>query len=387
MEPPQQIKPFKSMQFFQNRIDIFLSFLHTPMNLIFPSAEYISSIFIHAIMVDPKHLIISRTDGIGDVVLTLPLSGYLKHTFPSTRISFLGRTYTEPIVTLSKNIDHFINWDLVSKKDPRSQLAEFKRLQADWIIHVFPNGKIAWLAQKAGIKNRAGTSHRIYHWWTCNKLTHFSRKRSEVHEAQLNFRLLSPLGIDKIPSIENIPTFYGLTKLPQPSHEMISLIDPHRFNLILHPKTRGSAREWGLSNFEKLIDLLPEKMYKIFVTGTEDEGHAIKTFLQKNSSRITNLAGRLSLNDLVIFISLVDGLVAASTGPLHIAAALGKKAIGLYAPMRPIHPGRWAPLGKAAKALVLDKDCKLCRSTNICTCIEAISPVQVVAALESSAVV
>jgi ADP-heptose:LPS heptosyltransferase len=62
---------------------------------------------------------------------------------------------------------------------------------------------------------------------------------------------------------------------------------------------------------------------------------------------------------------------------LHIAAALGKKVIGIYAPMRPIFPARWAPLGTNATYLVLDKNCNDCRRSEDCTCIRAITPEQV----------
>lgn len=80
---------------------------------------------------------------------------------------------------------------------------------------------------------------------------------------------------------------------------------------------------------------------------------------------------------MISFIAQIDGVLAASTGPLHIAAALGKHAIGLYAPMRPIHPGRWAPLGKKATFLVKEKYCSKCRNSNRCECIESITAEEV----------
>ena len=70
--------------------------------------------------------------------------------------------------------------------------------------------------------------------------------------------------------------------------------------------------------------------------------------------------------------------MAASTGPLHIAAALGKVAVGLYAPMHPIHPGRWAPIGEKAGYLVLNKMCNDCRKSMDCKCIRDIQPLQVI---------
>ena len=75
-------------------------------------------------------------------------------------------------------------------------------------------------------------------------------------------------------------------------------------------------------------------------------------------------------------------MIAASTGPLHIAAALGKKAIGLFAPMRPIHPGRWKPIGKQANYLVLNIDCSDCRKTMNCHCIREIKTMEVIKMIE-----
>src|SRR5580704_654155 len=56
--------------------------------------------------------IISRTDAIGDVVLTLPVAGVLRSLYPSARIFFLGRSYTEDIINACEHIDGFLNWDI-----------------------------------------------------------------------------------------------------------------------------------------------------------------------------------------------------------------------------------------------------------------------------------
>ena len=106
-------------------------------------------------------------------------------------------------------------------------------------------------------------------------------------------------------------------------------------------------------------------------------------FLERNKDKIIDLTGKMSLLDLISFINNVNGLVAASTGPLHIAAALGKHALGIYAPMKPIHPGRWKPLGINADVFVLDKECNKCKKGGICECIMDISPMQIAQKLQS----
>ncbi|MGA3014727.1 MAG: glycosyltransferase family 9 protein [Bacteroidales bacterium] len=320
-----------------------------------------------------NRIIISRTDNLGDVILTLPMAGILKQHYPGLKIIFLGKKYTKPIIDACVHIDEFLDWEELDKKLESGLRTETtNELKADAIIHVFPVKKIQKLAKIAGIPVRIGTSHRSYSWLYCNKLIHYSRKNSNLHEAQLNLKLLKPLGITREYTLTEIPGFYGLTRIPSLSN--IFPPHPERFNLILHPKSKGSAREWGTDNYSSLIGLLPEDKFNIFVTGTKEEGEMMKDFLVKHQNRIHDLTGKLSLEEFLSFINSCDGLIAASTGPLHIAAALGKKAIGIYAPMRPIFPARWAPLGANASYLVLDKKCNDCRRTEDCTCIRAITP-------------
>jgi ADP-heptose:LPS heptosyltransferase len=323
-----------------------------------------------------KKIILSRTDSIGDVVLTLPLAGLLKELFPGIHICFLGRSYTRPVIEACRYVDTFLDWDAFS------DIQDFRVLHADAILHVFPVRIIAQLAKEAGIPLRVGTSHRWYNWIYCNRLVHYSRKRSNLHEAKLNLKLLKGIGIRRELSLHEIPGYYGLTPPPLPL-PLQGRGPGGGVNLILHPKSKGSAREWGLGNFSKLIRLLPEDRFNIFITGTKEEGGRMQEFLSAHAGRVTDMTGKLSLGELMAFIDSCDAMVAASTGPLHLAAALGKQAIGLYAPMRPIFPQRWAPLGKNADWLVLDKKCSKCRKSMDCECIRSILPEEVAGKLMS----
>jgi heptosyltransferase III len=317
-----------------------------------------------------KTFIISRTDAIGDVVLTLPVAGVLRSLYPSARILFLGRAYTRDIIEACTHIDGFLDWDQLKESSPDQQLTA---TAADTIIHVFPNKPVARAAWQARIPQRIGTTNRLYHWRYCNIRVPLSRKNSPWHEAQLNLQLLKPLGARESYTVEEISGFYGLTRLVDLPPAITALLAPDRFNLILHPKSRGSAREWGLDNFRQLIALLPRNRFNIFLTGTAAEGKLLEP-LRQEFPFLTDLTGRLSLGELMSFIARADGLVAASTGPLHLAAALGINALGIYPPIRPMHPGRWAPVGKKAVVFVENKDCDACRKTGDCACMRAIRP-------------
>ncbi len=326
-------------------------------------------------------IIISRTDSIGDVVLTLPMAGIIKKFMPESKIIFLGRNYTEDVIQLSEHVDEFVSYDAILKLTAKEQIQGFQKLKATHIIHVFPVKEIAVLAKKSGIKNRIGTTNRLWHWFTCNIKLKLSRKNSDLHEAQLNTKLLVPLGIIKEFTINELVAGYGFTKIPKVDEELLNKINNNKTSVILHPKSKGSAREWGLENFSSLIRQLDKQRYTIFISGTKAEGELLKEFIQQHPEAI-DLTGQLSLQQFIAFINQCDALVAASTGPLHIASALGKKAVGLFAPMRPIHPGRWKPLGVQASYLVVNKNCSDCRKTNDCHCIREIQAADVIKLIE-----
>ena len=316
------------------------------------------------------NILISRTDSIGDVLLTLPLCVWLKTHFPEAKLTFLGRNYTQSIIESFTVIDSFIALEQLSNQPTLEKVNLLKGF--DCIIHVFPNKEIASLAKQAKIPIRIGTSHRLFHLLTCNKRVNFTRKNSELHEAQLNFELLKPLGLKEIPSFSSIQDFgvnfkVNATTLPT---EIASL--DFKNVVVLHPKSQGSAIEWPI---EKYIELALElvKIGKIVCfTGTESEGVLYRNQLPKHSN-IIDTSGKLTLHQLQFLISKSNALVACSTGPYHIAGLCGIKAIGLFSARKPIHPGRWKALGKNAVALVFDENCKSCKSKNSCDCIQSIS--------------
>jgi ADP-heptose:LPS heptosyltransferase len=325
-------------------------------------------------MSPPRSIIISRTDNLGDVMLTLPMAGLLKERFPGITIYFLGKNYTRPLIEASRHVDQFLDREAVLARPD-----VLRETGAEAIVHVFPDKAVARAAKWAGIPLRIGTSHRLFHLFTCNRLVNLSRKNSDLHESQLNIRLLQPLGIAEVPDLSRIGGWYGMrTDLPLPAD-----LQPHfadgRFRLILHPKSKGSAREWPLENYLALARGLDPAQYRLLITGTGAEGDQVRAQQPGlfELPHVVDLTGKVSLTELVAVIAHADGLVACSTGPLHVAAAMGKRTVGIYPPIRPMHPGRWGPVGPRASYLVLNKDCEDCRQSGDCACIRAIGVAEV----------
>ncbi|MEQ1585067.1 MAG: glycosyltransferase family 9 protein [Cyclobacteriaceae bacterium] len=324
-----------------------------------------------------KRLVISRTDNLGDVILTLPLLGYLKSVTPDLKIFFIGKKYTQPIIDRCVFVDQFLDRDEVLMDSHTLAM-----VRADTIIFIFPDQKLAKVANKAGIKHRVATAHRWYNWIYCNHLVGFTRVKSNLHESQLNFKLLKPFKLNFDIDTSELVSYYGLHPA---KNDFSKLLNKDRFNLIIHPKSKGSAREWPLDSYYRLVLSLPVESYRIFVTGLQAEGDLIRKEKPEllQHPNVTDLTGKLNLEELTSFISQADGLLACSTGVLHLAAALGIYALGLYSPMKPIHPGRWMPVGKKAHYLALKEECSLCRDSKECACINAITVEEVKQKIDS----
>lgn len=298
---------------------------------------------------DGKRIIVSRTDSIGDVMLTLPICHWIKQHAPTAHIIFLGKGYTKSVVEAYRDVDQFEDWAAHADKNEQDQLSWLKSFNADIFLHVFPNKELARLAKKAKISVRIGTSHRLYHYRTCSHRVNFTRKNSDLHESQLNFELLRPLGLTNVPELNDVTL---ATRSFQP--EIVELPEPFQSLenfVILHPKSQGSAREWPIEKYVELAQQVTDFGKNVVFTGTESEGQLFRSKLPDNRN-IFDSTGKLSLDQLIVLIGKSKGLIACSTGPLHIAGFSGIRTVGLFSPQRPIHPGRWKALGPDVRILV-----------------------------------
>lgn len=326
-----------------------------------------------------KRIILSRTDSIGDVVVSLATAAFIKKNYPETFIYFIGKKYTQSIIEHCPFVDYFIDRDkLMAEKSFPTYII------ADAIIFLYPDYELAAFIKKH-IPIRVGTSHRLKNWLYCNKRVSFNRSKSDLHESQLNFYLLQPLYNNSIPSLEEIKSWDLLVGNSNLNASDLLKVDSDKLRIILHPKSRGSAREWPMYKYHELVQRTPKSMVHFYITGTNAEGELIRHECPEimQHSNVTDLTGKMDLNTFVDFIGMCDVLVACSTGPLHIAAALNKKAIGIYPPIRPMHPGRWAPLGKNSVVLVENKTCSDCKVKSPCTCIQSVTATQVISIIES----
>ena len=154
----------------------------------------------------------------------------------------------------------------------------------------------------------------------------------------------------------------------------------------VHPGSGGSALDWEPERFAEVANgLAVRDGWRVFVTGTGADKAVIDRMTPFLDDKVGHLAERYELGDFLGVLTGGDLMVGPSTGPLHIAAALGLAAVGLYPPVVTMNPDRWGPRGPWVQTLVPDVDCpadRVCTETRCphFNCMTGIGPREVLAA-------
>ncbi|MEK6649949.1 MAG: glycosyltransferase family 9 protein, partial [Bacteroidota bacterium] len=145
--------------------------------------------------------------------------------------------------------------------------------------------------------------------------------------------------------------------------------------IILHPGSGGSSRDWPASRFADLAGALAGTA-TVVVTGGAPEAALIEQVVAGSGGRARACIGRFSLMEFAAFMSKAKLFISNSTGPLHIAAAVGTPVIGIYPPLATASVIRWGPLGERVATFTPDRrKCPQCHG-GICSgnvCMEQIS--------------
>lgn len=308
-----------------------------------------------------KNILIVRTDRIGDVVLSLPLAKIIKKKYSDAKITFLVREYTKALAINNK----FVN-DVISLKETSSGIPLFENIKEirsknfDTAIVVYPTFKISLIIFLSGIKTRIGSGYRLYSF-LFNKKVFEHRKDAVKHELEYNLSLLKTIGIENPGGINNVSFDLDVNKSSlqkvESALESIGLAGNEKF-IIIHPGSGGSAVDLPIVKFQELIGLLTDKKVKVVLTGNEKEFDICNRL--KLNDYVFNLAGKFNLGELIALISKCSLLVANSTGPIHIAAALGKFTFGFYPKVKVCSAQRWGPYTNKKFIYEPELDCNDC---------------------------
>ncbi len=310
-------------------------------------------------------------------MLTLPMARAIKKAIPNAHITFLAREYTRPIIERCPDVDEIRVVD--EKASLWHLIAQFRKIDAAFFPS--PRFRLAFAGFLARVPKRIGTGYRWYSFLFTKKI-YEHRKTAEHNEAEYNLRMLASIGINanesELPSI----------MLQQAEIEFIdqwmveNLGSASAKFAVLHITSGGSTRSWPVSQFIKLGQSIIEKQgMNIVLTGVAQDAPIVNLATASvGVGRAIPFVGH-SLLELATLLERATIVVAGSTGPGHLAAALGTPTIGLFPLPLPLSKARWGFRGTKVSNLspLPITGCPSCQN---CTCMERIDVESVINSVE-----
>ena len=333
-------------------------------------------------------ILLTRTDRIGDVVLSTPAIKAVRDKYLDAHIAFMVRPYAKDIVDGNPNLDEVIIYDKYGKHKSllRTIIFAFKlrKKKFDLALMLHPTNRVHLIAYLAGIPQRIGYDRKLSCLLT-KRIPH-TKQEGKKHELEYTLDILRSIGIvakDKelfVPVHEN--DIEKIEKLLSEHH-----VDKNAALIAINPGASCPSKRWKEENFASLSDSLAGK-YKaeILIVSDQASMESAKKVASFMKCEPINLAGRTTIGELAALLSKCKLFISNDSGPVHIACAVETPVVSIFGRKDPgLSPRRWGPTGVKTAVFHKDVGCKECLAHN-CNigfkCLEAVTPEEVLAKAE-----
>lgn len=297
---------------------------------------------------------------IGDFVRGHTVVRVLKERWPNRPVDLLVTSLCAPLVDYMPGVRKGIVWDL-----PRGQLA----LKKQWALAqqfraagygtalVMPRTwKSAIAPTLAGIPQRTGWVGEvrfglINDWrWGERKMPRFIDKNAAL----------------ALPANAPLPKQWPVPQLVVPPAEVATWRQANNLGLgaavALAPGSVGASKRW--TYYAEAARMFAEQGFEVWVVGGPGEKAIATEIVNFAGPRVRDLTGT-DLRNGIMAMAAAKTVISNDSGLMHIAAAIGTPAIGIFGPTSPYH---WAPLNGLAATIkrATDLPCQPCHKP-VCT--------------------
>jgi ADP-heptose:LPS heptosyltransferase len=331
---------------------------------------------------DRRPVLVARLDALGDVLLAGPAVRAVAASAPVVLLCGpRGRAAAELLPGVGERIVFAAPW-IEPEPDPVSEAAILdlvarlreRRFSAAVILTSFHQSPLplALLLRMAGIE-RIGAISEDYPGSLLDVRHHVG---DDLHEVDRALSLAEAMGY-RLPAGDD--GRLALRDLPRPVPPVAGSY------VVVHPGASVPARAWSPARHAALVDALVAAGHQVVVTGSPGERPLTSSVAGRSRPGVVDLGGATDLAGLAAVLRGAAVVVAANTGPAHLAAAVGTPVVSIFAPTVPFE--RWRPWGVPCAVLGhLDIGCAGCRARECPVaghpCIDQVPVVDVVGAVE-----
>jgi len=304
-------------------------------------------------------ILILKPSSLGDVIQALPVLRLIKRHLPDSQVYWWIESGLAPLLEGDPDLAGLIYFNRKRWGSPLhwgeiwNTIREMRAHAFDWVIDLqclARSGAVAWLANGGllvGLDERREGAQGYYD---------MAARRASYHTHAVDW-YLSVLPLLKVPVHRD---FEWLPPRPGAAASLAEKWKPGTDPwIMLQPGARWINKRWPVEHFvtltQKLAQARPE--FRFAVLGGKEDGSMGQTIARAVPDRCVDLTGKLSMPEMFECLRAASLMVTNDTGPMHVAAALGKPVVGLFGPTEPARTG---PYGQTERALRLNLPCVPC---------------------------
>jgi ADP-heptose:LPS heptosyltransferase len=293
-------------------------------------------------------LLIIKPSSLGDIVHGLQVATSLKAQCAGLRISWIVRDIFAPLVRASEAVDQvYVFKRNGGVKDFLRMMKEVRLTKFDYVFDfqgLLRTGLMTSRARAAKKVGRSDAREGARFFYDVKVPLPEGGRRSHAIEILLQF----------CPVLKARPELLGVVRFREV--EALSLRHIEGRNgaapIVIFPDSRRMEKKWG--GFKQLTEMLLRdgRGRKVIWVGN----NYVNDRSVFNDGQFLNLTGNTSLVSLPALIQRADWVISNDSGPMHLAAALNVRVLGIFGPTdprlfgpypltRPTHHVVQAPLG------------------------------------------
>ena len=308
-------------------------------------------------------ILVIRNDKLGDFMLAWPALKTLREASPENHISVLVTEYTADIARICPWVDEVIIDP--GKGHKRKLFKNLNEERFDVVLTLYSTGRIGKAVFRAGIPLRIAPATKWAQIFYNVRITQ-RRSRSEKPEYVYNQEMAEYL-------TTRLNQFHASAEPPywpladdtrnKQIHRLAEEtgLDTRKTWWFFHPGSGGSAVNLSADRYIELIQKITasqipslHKPIQWIVTwgpGEEENARHIQEILKQKDIDAYLMPPRPELDEFALTLSAGSGMIAGSTGPLHIAGCLNLATIGFYPAKRSATALRWQTCNEPSKRL------------------------------------
>ena len=282
-----------------------------------------------------KRVLLVLTTGLGDAILSTPVFPNLRRALPNADIRLFCRNGWQSLFENDPALNEIIGYK-GKYRDFFNTIRTLREFSPDLTLVLHGNDPdILPLAYLAGSEYilRIPTRQTRYPFLLSNR----DRKQDEtttpgLHYIENRLRILDTLDIA---TPERNPKIYLAQSVhDEVKHKLQFLFGSNTRYWVFHTFAADAYKVWPLDKARALLQTTLASMpeLNVVLTGSAADRDALTQLTADlPGNRIANIAGQFSLAETAACIADAAFLTGPDTGILHLAAAVGTPAIGLYA--------------------------------------------------------